>query len=142
MRTLQVISDSGIDVAVGLTLTIPQGMSESGGLTINPLTGTGTVILEADCDYTGDTTISAGTLALSGSGGLSGSSAVNVASGALFDLTDSTRNVSVNNLSGGGNIYLSSSASYALQITQTGNNEIDGVISGSGGFELAVGDER
>ena len=141
-RTITFEDDTadGIDIAADKTLTISQGISGGGSITINPLTGTGTLILEGDCSYTGATTLSAGTLTLTGTGSIADSESVTLSSGTL-DLTGVTANVSLNNLSGSGDVEMPSSSDYTISITQTGNNELDGALSGAASFELASGDD-
>ena len=141
-RTITFEDDTanGIDVAEDQTLTIPQGISGGGSITINPLTGTGTLILQGDCGYTGATTLTTGTLSLEGdSGSIADSSSVTLTSGTL-DLTGASSSVSLKNLSGSGDVSTSSTAGQTVSITQTGSNELDGIISGAGSFELASGD--
>jgi autotransporter-associated beta strand protein len=136
-RTITLPSTSGIDVAAAKTLTITQGISGGGGLNVNPLTGTGTLLLTANCSYTGPTTVDAGTLTLTGTGSIADSTSIALVSGSLLDLTAVTASVSLNNLTGGGNIHLSSA--HQLSIHQTSSNEYDGVISGAAPLVLASG---
>ncbi|TAK94072.1 MAG: hypothetical protein EPO07_17265 [Verrucomicrobia bacterium] len=57
------------------------------GIALNKTTG-GTVTLSQTNSYSGDTTISAGTLVLSGNGSITNSPTISVASGATFDVTN------------------------------------------------------
>lgn len=106
--------DSGATLAVNRSDTVTQGtnplkavISGDGDFT---QIGSGTTILTLANTYTGDTTINAGTLKLSGAGTL-GSSAVAVSSGALLDLNGTNQSIAftagtgvgtVANNSGGG----------------------------------------
>ena len=71
------------------TLTISRPITGAFGVTVNSAVyaGTGTVILSAANTYSGPTTISAGTLALSGSGSITNSGSIVVASNAAFDVS-------------------------------------------------------
>jgi fibronectin-binding autotransporter adhesin len=64
--------------------TISTVLGGSGDLT---KTGAGTVTLNAATTYTGNTTLSAGTLALGASGGIASSGRVSIAQGATLDVT-------------------------------------------------------
>ena len=57
-----------------------------------------TLTLTGASTYTGATTIAAGTLALSGSGGIANSSGVSLATGAVFDISQTTAGASVESL--------------------------------------------
>lgn len=69
-----VLNNGALTIDRSDTMTLPRVISGSGVLL---QAGTGTTILAADNDYTGDTTISAGTLQL-GNGGTTGSVAGNI----------------------------------------------------------------
>jgi len=138
-RSITASSTAGIDVAEGTTLTIPQGISGAGGITVGALSGTGTLVLEGTSSYTGATTVNSGTLTLTGSGSIASSNAVSLSSSTVLDLTGASTTVSLNNLSGSGNVNTSSSSGQQLSITQTASNEFDGVISGAGALNLASG---
>jgi fibronectin-binding autotransporter adhesin len=78
----------------------------TGGLTKE---GAAALTLAGINTYVGTTTISAGTLALMGSGDISNSSVVSIASGATFDVSLSTlTNVNVRSLAGSGTVQLGS----------------------------------
>src|SRR4029079_16997667 len=84
------------EVGSGTTLTLfPSNLiTGPGGLT---KTGAGTLVLRGKNDYSGGTTISGGTLALSGGGLLKSTGAVNLAAAAaIFDISAISANFSVN----------------------------------------------
>ncbi|RUL70458.1 hypothetical protein EKH80_20570 [Dyella choica] len=99
--------------------------------------GAGSVTLTSANTYTGSTSISAGTLALSGSGSIASSSNVSVANGASLDISGSANDVSITSLSGNGGVNL---GGRTLSLTQA-NGSFSGVIRGSGGLTLASGHE-
>ena len=93
-------------------------------------TGAGTLILNGTSSYTGTTTISVGTLRLGVAGGVSATSAVSIASGAIFDANN--LNAAIGSLTGAGNVTLGSGI-----LTTGGNNSsttFSGIISGTGGL--------
>src|SRR5205085_1377573 len=98
--------------------------------------GTGTTTLTAVQSYSGLTTISAGTLALTGAGNIASSSGV-VANGA-FDISGiAASGTSIKALSGFGSVALGTKT---LTLTNAAGN-FAGVIGGSGGLTLAGGTE-
>jgi autotransporter-associated beta strand protein len=99
--------------------------------------GAGRVTLTNANSYTGSTSITAGTLALSGNGSIASSSGVSVASGAGFDISGTTNGASIVSLSGSGNVNL---GSQTLTLTQA-SGHFSGAIHGSGGLTLASGNE-
>lgn len=99
--------------------------------------GAGRVSLTNANSYTGSTSITAGTLALSGNGSIASSSGVSVAGGACFDIGGSIGGASIASLSGNGNVNL---GSQTLTLTQA-NDRFSGAINGSGGLTLASGSE-
>jgi len=127
--SIKTISGNGGVTLGSNTLTITAGGSSfggdiggSGGLTLNAPSGTFT--LTASNDYTGATTITAGTLALSGSGSISDSSVV-TANG-TFDISGVTSNTLIKTLAGSGSVNLG------------GNNLV--ITAGSTTFSGAIGD--
>ena len=124
-----------IEIASSQTLTAGDGsdktlsgvISGSGGLT---KVGSGTQTLSGNNTFSGLTTINAGTLTVSGT--LSDSTAVTLASGAIYDVDASDTIASV---SGAGNIEIASSQT--LTAGDSNDKTLSGVISGSGGFTKA-----
>ncbi|WP_296345300.1 autotransporter-associated beta strand repeat-containing protein [Reyranella sp.] len=107
-------------------------ISGDGGFTKQ---GTGQLTFGGANVYIGTTTITAGTLALAGSGSVSGSSEVSVASGATFDVSGIASATAIKNLTGTGTVKL---GARELQITQAAG-EFAGTIGGSGtGTALSV----
>jgi len=105
----------------------------SGNGTVDVLAGT--TILTADNTYSGATTISGGTLALSGNGSIADSSVV-TANG-VFDISGTTNGASITSLNGNGNVML---GTQSLSLTNA-NDTFNGVIAGSGGLVVAAGQE-
>ncbi|WP_262589717.1 autotransporter-associated beta strand repeat-containing protein [Candidatus Pelagibacter communis] len=134
--TVASINGAGnIEIASSQTLTFGDGnnktlsgvISGSGGLT---KAGSGTQTLSGNNTFSGSTTINTGTLTVSGT--LSDSTAVTVASGAVYDVDASDTIASV---SGAGNIEIASSQT--LTAGDSNDKTLSGVISGSGGFTKA-----
>ena len=134
--TVASIAGAGnIEIASSQTLTFGDGnnktlsgvISGSGGLT---KAGSGTQTLSGNNTFSGSTTINTGTLTVSGT--LSDSTAVTVASGAVYDVDASDTIASV---SGAGNIEIASSQT--LTAGDSNDKTLSGVISGSGGFTKA-----
>jgi autotransporter-associated beta strand protein len=102
--------------------------------------GASTLTLSGSNTYTGVTTISAGTLALTGTGGIAASSQVNLTNaGATFDIGGTTAGASITSLKGvsGSNINLGTQT-----LTITAANPLDryaGIIGGSGGLTVTGG---
>ncbi|HTR43621.1 MAG TPA: autotransporter-associated beta strand repeat-containing protein [Pseudomonadales bacterium] len=97
--------------AATVASTIQSVISGTGGL---DMVGPGTLTLTAANNYTGNTTINAGVLALSGSGSIANSPVITVAGGATFNV--------------------SAISGFTLGVNQTlGNNTSTGVINGSVG---------
>lgn len=108
-------------------------ISGTGGLT---KVGTGTLTLAGTNTYTGATTISAGTLAVSGFGSISSSSVVTV--DATFDISASSVPFNaITTLAGSASGVVNMGANN-LVITN-GSTEFSGAIQGTGGFEVFGG---
>ena len=92
--------------------------------------GAGALVLTGAGSYTGTTTINAGTLRLGVAGGVASTSAVSVASGAVFDLNNLS--ATIGSLTGAGSVTLGSGI-----LTSGGDNTattFSGIIGGSGGL--------
>jgi autotransporter-associated beta strand protein len=94
--------------------------------------GSGIATITTAQTYTGATTITAGTLKLTGAGGIAQSSGVEVDS--IFDLTEST-DAAIQSLSGSGTVRLGEKS---LAIT-AGAGEFSGTITGSGTLTISGG---
>jgi fibronectin-binding autotransporter adhesin len=125
------IADNGA-LEFNRTDAITFGQIISGSGSVTQLGGT--VTLTAPQTYTGATTISAGTLALSGSGGIAASQSVTV-TGAL-DISASA-GASIKSLFGSGTVAL---GAQTLTITNA-TGQFTGAISGTGGLVLSGGTE-
>jgi len=68
-------------------LTLAGAIGETGGARSLTKSGSNTLVLSAENTYSGDTTISAGTLTLGASGSISDSSSVSIAAGASLNVT-------------------------------------------------------
>lgn len=97
--------------------------------------GAGATTLTGVNTYTGLTTIFAGTLALSGGGGVATSSRVHA--DGVFDISATTAGASIKSLSGGGLVKL---GAQTLTLTNAFST-FAGAIQGTGGLTLASGSE-
>lgn len=132
-QMIKVSGNPTINVNAGLTSILAGAIgngSSSGDLV---KTGDGVLVLSAPNTYTGATTISGGTLALSGAGSIAASSVVTANS--LFDISAATADQSIRSLAGSGAVTL---GAHSLTLTAA-NDTFSGAISGSGGLTLAGG---
>jgi fibronectin-binding autotransporter adhesin len=99
---------------------------------------TSTLTLSGTNTYTGVTTISAGTLALTGTGSIAASSQINLTNAAAtFDISRTTTGASIISLAGVSNVNLGTKT-----LTVTAGNGLDiyyGAIGGSGGLTVTGG---
>ncbi|MBU3078858.1 autotransporter domain-containing protein [Sphingomonas sp. XMGL2] len=131
---------NGTDASAGMTATIASklvngevGDSEIDG-GINKV-DVGKLILTGTNFYTGATTISGGTLALSGSGSIAESSGVTVKAETVFDISGTNSGASIKSLAGAGIVALGGKT---LTITDAGG-DFAGALSGTGGVTLTGG---
>ena len=121
-------ANSYIDVADGSTLTyngVISGSNSDYNLVLNNSATTGTLLLGGNNTYTGDTTISNGTLTVTGT--LADTTDVSVASGATYDVDQTD---TIQSLSGAGTINIASTNT--LTFGDANDKTIDGVIEGDG----------
>jgi autotransporter-associated beta strand protein len=104
-------------------------LTNSAGLTV---AGTGTLLLTAANTYSGNTTISGGTLALSGSGSIADSPQINIAAGATFD-------VSASGWSGSGSQMLGAAGTSGTGTVNVGGQSVTLNSGDSLSFQVAGG---
>ncbi|SED11360.1 outer membrane autotransporter barrel domain-containing protein [Rhizobiales bacterium GAS191] len=134
-HAITVAGDPTIDVAAGNVNTLAGVIAD--GATPGDIvkTGAGTLISTANNTYSGGTTISAGTLALSGAGSIAASAGL--VDNGIFDISATTAGATLKTLSGTGSVVL---GAQTLSLSAA-HDTFAGVISGSGGFVLAGGSE-
>src|SRR5262249_10224294 len=116
------------------------GVIQDGGAGATNLTkaGTGTFTLSGANTYTGTTTLSAGTLALSGSGSIASSSQVNVSAAAgTFDISGTSSGATITTLKGVASSHVTLGGQ-TLTISN-GSTTYAGIIQGTGGLTLTGG---
>jgi fibronectin-binding autotransporter adhesin len=101
------------------------------------LGGPGTLTLTGANSYTGLTSVVNGVLALSGNGSIAQSSRLDVASGAVFDISATTNGAAITTLSGAGGVNLGAEA---LVLTQAADT-FSGSIAGTSGVIIEAGTE-
>lgn len=133
----QVVDDGTLTVRNTSTALTLANVSGSGGLTQS---GTAATTLSGATNYTGPTTISAGTLAIgSGASGIGSSSGVSLTgAGARFDVASASGGQRVQQLSGaaGSSITLGSNS---LSVSTSGASTYAGSISGTSGGLTTIG---
>ncbi|MBM3197792.1 MAG: autotransporter domain-containing protein, partial [Chlamydiae bacterium] len=137
--TIQTLLGSG-QIILGPDLTINQGApgtfsgqitGPSGGLILGS-SSTAALTLSGSNTYLGATQIQGGTLAMAGSGSIALSQTVSVLG--IFDISAATSPVTIQSLSGSGNILL---GSQRLNVIQQFPLTFSGVISDTGGLTLS-----
>ncbi len=104
--------------------------SGTGALTVLSSTTGGVLTLSGTNTYTGATTVSSGTLALTGTGNIATSSGVNLATGATLDISQTTGGTTLSGLNGtAGTVSLGSKA---LTLDVTGTDSFGGIIQDGG----------
>lgn len=134
-QPLKVSGDPTINVNAGLTSTLAGAIGDGSSSGDLVKTGDGVLVLSAPNTFTGATTISGGTLALSGAGSIAASSGVT--DNSFFDISAATADRSIRSLAGSGAVTL---GAHSLTLTAA-NDTFSGAISGSGGLTLAGGHE-
>ena len=110
-------------------VTISTAIGESGGSFSFTKTGAGTLSLTAANTYTGDTVVSEGELRLTGTGRLSDSSLLSVASGASAFIGASD---TIKGLSGAGTVSISNTVN--LTVSNSAIDTFSGAITNAGGL--------
>jgi len=114
--------------------TVAAVIGDNGNATSVIKAGTGTWVLTGANSYSGGTTISNGTLILSGAAGSAGSGNVSISSGAALQIANSGSTTISNNISGAGDIAHTSGT--GVTTTLSGNNSNTGAIQSTGGGTL------
>ncbi len=130
-NAITVAGDPTFDIASGTTTTISSVIADGASPGDVVKTGLGTLVLTAANTYTGPTTISAGTLALSGSGSIAQSSAVT--NNATFDLRQASGNVTL-----GGTFAQGSGGTLRTTLAPTNNQQVNVAGTASLGGTLDV----
>ncbi len=126
-RTVLVTDNTGADTDIAVL----SGVISNGSLTVGNATHTGVLRLDAANTYTGDTTVTAGTLALGATGSLSTG---NVIVNGTFDISGAG-NRTVGTLSGSGTVALGANT---LTVNQGADATFSGAIT-DGGLEGGTG---
>ncbi|QHE90867.1 transporter [Pandoraea fibrosis] len=123
----QITLDGNLNVAGSNDLTLNGAIGGAGGMTKN---GAATLTLNGQNTYAGGTNVNAGTLALGAGASLDAGGVVNVATGAMFDLSAGNGTQTFGALTGGGAINMGSST---LEVGTSGLDEIySGGVIGTG----------
>ncbi|NCV88254.1 MAG: hypothetical protein EBW14_20870, partial [Oxalobacteraceae bacterium] len=117
-----------LSITNGGTSTITGIISDGASALVLTKAGAGTLSLSANNSYTGETTVNAGTLQVSGSGKLGGgsySANLTIATGATFNYSSSANQTLSGTISGDGTIIQDGSGT----LTISGSNNFNGDIS-------------
>ena len=122
-------------------------IEDGAGTTALAKTGTGTQTLTAANTYTGPTTVAAGVLALSGSGSISGSTTIDVASGATLDVSGVSDNPwtlgASQTLEGNGTVYGGlTAAGHIAPGNSIGMLDVSGDLTISGTLDVEYDGDR
>jgi autotransporter-associated beta strand protein len=136
---------ANLSVASAQTLTLGSPLTDGGGGGGLRKLGTGTLVLSGSNAYSGQTTISAGTLALGANGSFGSSSGITVgdagSSNAVLDLTAKTAAFALGasqSLSGGGTVLVASGQQFDVQGTFAPGNS-PGLFTFDGGTTVLSG---
>jgi len=135
-RTILVVAnDADVDnnVAANVDWAVLNGVISNGSLTLGDATHTGTVVLSKKNTYTGTTTVNGGSLALSGKGALTSSTAVTLASNTGFDISGinaSSQTIASLTAATGSSVSLGAKN---LTVGDSNSTTVAAVISGDGG---------
>ncbi|MFZ2008172.1 MAG: autotransporter domain-containing protein, partial [Stellaceae bacterium] len=144
-HAVTISGDPTFDVAPGNTVTVASVIADGSSPGSLVKSDTGTLVLTAGNTYTGSTTVTGGTLALSGAGSIATSSGLNLSSsGTVFDISGSTASPTILGLTGvsgatvslGGNTLIINQASNS---TFAGTIADGGLSGGAGGSILKEG---
>src|SRR5690606_5445299 len=123
-KNMILAAGSSVSVDPGFTMTFPTSSGSGGSLT---LTGPGILTFTGSAAHTGGTTISAGTLALSGGGNLPSTSTL--VNNATFDISQVTTSSTLGAITGSGTVSLGSKL---LTINADSPSTFDGIIQNGG----------
>ena len=137
---VQIESNTSVAAAGSSMLTLAGAISEQGGsfgLTVN---GTGTVILSGNNNYSGGTTLSSGTLDVTGSGTLGASTDTLTVAGGTLDLGGTSQMVGAVNITGAGTIQtgILTGSSYS-DSAPSGTATVSATLAGSGALTMSGG---
>ncbi len=126
--TLNDTPGNGIEVAANETLTMSTSIGGSGGF---EKLGDGQLLLSTVNTYTGETTLTAGTLALSGTGSIASSSGLSMAGNTIFDISGGNPSIAALTVSGTGASISDSGNGYTLNISgNTITFDLSGITPG------------
>jgi hypothetical protein len=128
---------SGLDLNTRLGVTLTGAITGGGDFVYD---GPGRLTLTQNNTYTGTTTISAGTLALSGTGSIADSSQIVIGSGATFDITGVTGSFSLgaNQTLSGTGTFLATGKTIVATGTLSPGNSPGTAIQDGGTLQLAA----